>query len=123
MDCLQKKIIKITFKGSEEVPTSKLATLDNPQCSIQDCSEIRSIQQRDFEHMPTIVIPIEEDENLLLISLGKKLAIFDFDDNKILDQIDFSSVLSGMLSFLLQPVNRQRASTHSLFLFFLFAHR
>lgn len=45
--------------------------------------------------MPTIVIPIEEDENLLLISLGKKLAILDFDDNKILDQLDFSSLLQG----------------------------
>ena len=77
------------------MPASKQATLSNPQSSIQDCSEIRSIQQREFEDMPTIVIPIEEDENLLLISLGKKLAILDFDDNKILDQLDFSSLLQG----------------------------
>lgn len=47
--------------------------------------------------MPTIVIPTEEDENNLLISLGKKLAILNFDDNQILDQIDFSSVLQGKI--------------------------
>lgn len=97
VDCQQKKIIKVTFKGSDAVPDCKRATLDNPQSSVQDCSEIRSIQQRDFDAMPTIVIPIEEDENLLLISLGQRLAILDFDDNKILDQIDFSEVLQGML--------------------------
>ena len=90
----------MTFKGSDAVPDCKRANLENSQSSIQDCSEIRSIQQRDFDAMPTIVIPIEEDENLLLISLGQRLAILDFDDNKILDQLDFSSVLQGMTFFM-----------------------
>jgi len=45
--------------------------------------------------MVTIVIPIIEDENTLLISLGKKLAIFNFDDNIIEDFFDFSDVLEG----------------------------
>lgn len=48
--------------------------------------------------MPTIVIPTVEDENLLLISLGKKLAILNFDDNVIVDEIDFSSILQGMVN-------------------------
>lgn len=41
VDCLQNKIIKITFKGSEEISSNKISVLDNPQTSIQDCSEIR----------------------------------------------------------------------------------
>lgn len=45
--------------------------------------------------MPSIVIPTTEDENLLLISLGKKLAILNFDDNLIVDAIDFSSIIQG----------------------------
>ena len=81
------------------MPNSKLEQLNNPNSSIQDLSEIRSIQQRDFQEMPTIVIPIEEDENLLLISLGKRLAILDFDDNKILDELDFSSILADKERF------------------------
>lgn len=66
---------------------------------IKNTLKYRSIQQRDFDEMPTIVIPTEEDENNLLISLGKKLAILNFDDNQILDQIDFSSVLQGFFCF------------------------
>lgn len=35
VDCLKNKIIKITFKGNDEVPSTKIQALDNPSTSIQ----------------------------------------------------------------------------------------